>query len=101
MYDPRSTDLRPLSRLARQVPNRCGGIGINPATPWRWALRGLRGRRLRTQLVGGIRMSCGLWLDEFFSALTRDADAPLACPPQVSPQQLKRIEQAERELASI
>jgi hypothetical protein len=98
MYDPSSTHLTPLSRLAREVPNRAGGCGINHATVWRWGLRGLRGHRLRTQLVGGIRMSCGLWLNEFFTALTHEADGQSVPQCQTSRQRQEAIEQAERDL---
>jgi hypothetical protein len=84
MIDPTSLDLRPLSHLARKIPNRRGGDGINAATPWRWAQSGVRGVKLRTTMVGGIRMASEADVATFFSALTAAADGtrgPRRTPP--------------------
>jgi hypothetical protein len=97
-YDPSSEELQPLAILARQIPNRDGDLGVNAATVWRWQLRGIKGQKLRTLSVGGIRMSCGLWLSEFFSAVTVATNGESAPAPTSSRQ--KQIEAAEKELAA-
>jgi hypothetical protein len=98
MIDPENAELRPLSYLARKVPNRRGGEGINVATPWRWAQIGVNGIRLRTTMVGGIRMASEADVARFFAELTAAADGSPA--PSRTPKQRERaIQAAERELA--
>jgi hypothetical protein len=83
-YDPSSKQLQPLAILSRQIPNREGGVGINIATIWRWSMKGLKGRKLRTLSVGGISMSCGAWLAQFFdevTAISRGGHAPVVIAP--------------------
>jgi uncharacterized protein DUF1580 len=99
MIDPQSTDLRPLSHLAKKIPNRRGGDGINASTPWRWALSGCRGIRLRTTMVGGIRMASEADFAEFFAAVTAAADGQ-AAPVRTCRQREQAIADAERELAA-
>ena len=98
MYDPESDDLRPLAVLARQIPNRNGTAGVNASSVWRWTLKGLKGRKLRSQFCGGIRMSSGRWLAEFFQGVTAVANGETA-PVQTAKQRQKSIDAAERELA--
>jgi hypothetical protein len=99
MIDPTSDDLRPLSHLARKIPNRRGGDGINVATLWRWAQSGVRGTRLRTTMVGGIRMASEADVAQFFAACTAAADGT-APPARTTRQREAAIAAAERELAS-
>jgi hypothetical protein len=99
VIDQTSTDFRPLSYWARKIPNRRGGVGINVATTWRWAMAGVRGIRLKTVMVGGIRMTNGVLVSEFFAALTAAADRAPA-PIRSSRQREQAIAAAERELAA-
>jgi hypothetical protein len=43
-------------------------LKVHRATTWRWALRGARGRRLRTVLIGGRRWVLKADLLEFLNA---------------------------------
>jgi hypothetical protein len=97
MYDPDSDELRPLAVLARQIPNRSGTAGVNASSVWRWTLKGLKGRKLRTQFCGGIRMSSGRWLAEFFASVTAVANGeqPIV---QTAKQRERAVRQAEAEL---
>jgi len=89
-----SEKLIPLSHAARFVPNRAGGFGINVSTIWRWKQRGIKGVRLRTQLVGGIVMTKRAWLEEFYAATTAAAGGTATAPKRRD----QAIEAAEREL---
>lgn len=93
---PSHDQLIPLSVAAREVPNRNGERGVNVSTVWRWSLRGIRGVRLRTEMVGGTRMTKLAWLDEFYGATTAAVDGVRPSTPN---QRNRAIEAAEAELA--
>jgi hypothetical protein len=97
-FDRNSDELRPLSFQARGIPNRRGTNGVGSGTPWRWAMKGCFGVRLRTQLVGGIRMTTGRWLGEFFDAVTAAKDGK---PPRTDGQRQSELEADEREAAAL
>jgi len=99
MIDATSIELRPLSYLARKIPNRRGGNGINAATVWRWAQSGCKGIKLRTTFVGGIRMASEADVSTFFDALTAAANG-VALPVRTNRQREAAIAAAERELAA-
>lgn len=99
MIDPTCLDLRPMSHLARKIPNRRGTDGINVATLWRWAQSGVRGVRLTTTMVGGIRMASEADVARFFAATTAAADGTTA-PARTSAQRERAIAAAEKELAA-
>jgi hypothetical protein len=63
-----------LNAAACLVPNRSGGQGVDPATLWRWALKGLKGQLLETRMIGGIRFTSAEALDRFFDAVTAASD---------------------------
>jgi len=42
--------------------------GVHVATVWRWYLRGVRGRRLTTVMIGGRRYVLAHDLEEFLAA---------------------------------
>ncbi len=91
--------IKPLAAAARTVPGRKPGAGINPATVWRWAMRGVKGVRLETLLVGGTRYTSDEALQRFFEATTAAADGVPA--PVATPALRKRaMEAAERRLAA-
>jgi hypothetical protein len=100
MFDSSDETLRPLSHVARKVPNRRGGSGINVSTIWRWALSGCRGVKLTTTMVGGIRMASEADLARFFAATTAAANGTPAPTIRTSASRQRAIEAAERELAS-
>lgn len=53
-----------------EIPGRDGPVGVS--TVWRWALRGVRGVRLRTLLVGGHRCTTADWVSDFVARLNAD-----------------------------
>lgn len=77
----------PLAHIARRVPNSKGGRGVNVATIWRWCSRGVKGVRLETVQVGGIRMTSDEALTRFFERLTAAANGTA---PQPTPARRKR-----------
>ena len=73
------------------LPRR-NGKSIHIATVYRWANSGVRGRKLRTVLVGGSLATTESWVQDFFEINPRPS------PPPVSRKRAKAIEKAEREL---
>ena len=69
MIDPFCEQLLTLTKAARNIPSRTGH-GLNPSTVWRWAKVGVRGVRLETVLVGGIRYTSREALTRFFARST-------------------------------
>lgn len=67
----------PLSDVRNHLP---GGWRPDLSTIWRWTLRGCRGVKLRTVLVGGRRFVETAALEEFIAALSAPAGAPVADP---------------------
>jgi Protein of unknown function (DUF1580) len=89
----------PLAVLAREITNRRGTRGINASTMWRWVQRGVKGQRLESVMIGGIRMSSREALARFFVATTAAADRTTEPRVGISLQRQQLIEQAERELS--
>ena len=61
----------------RDLPGWCQqhlGRRISPSTLHRWRLRGCRGIKLETLLIGGTRTTSAEALQRFFSATTRVQD---------------------------
>ena len=56
-----------INEVARQLPGR-NGRPKHPATLHRWAERGVRGVKLRTEWVGFDRYTTWAWVREFFAA---------------------------------
>ncbi len=67
MIDPLSEEIRPLAEWARRLPPLRRGRPVHVSTLWRWAMRGLRGIRLETVLVGGARVTSADALRRFFA----------------------------------
>jgi hypothetical protein len=89
----------PFGKAAKLIPNRRGGQGIDPCTLWRWATRGIRGMKLETILIGGIRYTSAEALQRFFERTTAAANGETVAV-RTSKQRAKAIEAAERELAA-
>jgi hypothetical protein len=73
--DPTTETLRPFAEAARRLPALRGGKPVHATTLWRWATRGVRGRRgatirLETLKVGGTTCTSDEALARFFRALT-------------------------------
>lgn len=77
--DPTCLCLRPLAEYSRRLPSSRSGKRLHRATLWRWALRGARGRKLRTAALGGSRVTCDAWVWEFLLE-----GPPLAAPSQLN-----------------
>ncbi|MGD0138691.1 MAG: DUF1580 domain-containing protein [Tepidisphaeraceae bacterium] len=58
------------------LPSRRGGAKLHVSTAWRWAMRGVRGHKLRTVRVGGTLCTQETWLRDFFEALADTAPGP-------------------------
>jgi hypothetical protein len=66
------------------LPQRPNGKRGSRPTIYRWAYTGVRGVRLRTLCVGGVRCTTRAWLLQFFEELTGTA-APGGAPKPRSP----------------
>ena len=65
MIDPVTETLETLAEAARSLPSR-----PHPSTLHRWRLRGIRGVKLDTILIGGRRYTSREALQRFFAATT-------------------------------
>jgi hypothetical protein len=65
--DPLSDTTLSLAQAARRLPRLRAGRPVHPSTVWRWALAGLRGIRLETAMVGGVRVTSEEALRRFFA----------------------------------
>lgn len=81
------------------LPKRRGGSRLAVATLHRWCTRGLKGRRLRIQQVGGTRCTTEQWLREFFDACQPDAGIPVPSAMESEPQRRRRATAAASKLA--
>lgn len=82
------------------VPGRAPGQVVSLPTVWRWAMRGLRGVRLRTAKIGGHTCTTQAWVREFFEMLSADRDVPTAPPRRTPTQRQRAATRARRELRS-
>jgi hypothetical protein len=81
-----------LTEAARQ-------LNVSPSTVWRWAMRGVRGVKLETQVWGAKRYTTERALEEFREACTAAANGEKSSPQSRTPHRRQRdIEAAEREL---
>lgn len=87
-----------LSKAGMIVAKITGEPAPSPSTIHRWALRGLKGVRLRTAYAGGQRRTTEDWVREFFSEVTAAADGERIDRPKSSSRE-SSIRRAERELA--
>jgi hypothetical protein len=72
---------------------------VNPATTWRWGLKGVHGIKLETIIVGGRRQTSEeAW--ERFSAALNGEEVPAVKPSATNRKRQAAIAAAERELAA-
>src|SRR5262245_60550476 len=72
--------------------------GVHVATCHRWRLRGVRGVKLRTCVIGCQRYTTRAWLEEFVAATTAAADA--ASVPELSLRRQRELDAVERRLVA-
>jgi hypothetical protein len=70
MIDPRFEKLLSLTQAAKLVP----GGGVHLSTLHRWRLRGVKGVRFETVLVGGKRLTSQEAIERFIKRTTAAAD---------------------------
>jgi hypothetical protein len=87
--------LQTLAEAARTLP----GGPVHVGTLHRWRLRGVRGVKLPTVLVGGIRRTSREAVAKWIAATTAAADGTNA-PERTSKQRERAILAAERELSA-
>lgn len=95
MIDLASEHLLTLAHAAKSLPNR-----PHVSTIHRWRLRGVRGVRLETLMVGGVRYTSSEALQRFFNRTTAVADGTSAPPTRTDKQREQAISRAEAELAA-
>ena len=101
MIDVTTENLITLSKAARDLPSRNGKRGINNSTVWRWTVRGIRGVKLETVLVGGTRFTSQQALNRFFHASTAAAAGVVVPAVRTSAQRQRAIDRAEEELIAL
>jgi hypothetical protein len=100
MIDFEHEQVFPLQEAARRLPPRRGGKPTHVDSLFRWATTGLKGIRLETILVGGVRCTSMAALSRFFAAQTelRDGRQAVAAPPPTATARRRASEEAERRL---
>jgi hypothetical protein len=88
-------ELLTLAQIAKMLPRRGRKKPVATSTVWRWCLGGPP--KLRTVVVGGVRMSCERWLREFIAAKTAAAEGELA-PTRTPRQRSRAVAAAEKAL---
>ncbi len=79
MIDVSREELLPLREAARLFPSgRKPGKAVHIGTVYRWSLKGVKGVRLCTILVGGIRYTTLNSIAEFLRELNKGAESSLA-----------------------
>lgn len=94
MIDHETEGLIPITTAAKHFPTR-----PSTATVWRWTLRGSRGRKLETLLIGGRRYTSRDAIDRFIRG---DAEPPAAtaAKSRTTRQRQAAIAAAEKELSA-
>jgi Protein of unknown function (DUF1580) len=62
----------------------------SPATLYRWALKGIRGVKLETVMMGGRRYTSDEAVDRFFARLSQPQAASTAAPSKLRAEQIAR-----------
>ncbi len=91
MIDPTAEELIPVGRLPSLIPSSRPGKRLNLATIWRWSTHGVRGARLETVLIGGVRYTSGAAVTRFVEALNATSGT---CHPGPTPARRRRQREA-------
>jgi len=75
MIDPNTEHLITLKQAARQLPGN-----VHLSTLHRWRMRGVKGVKLETLMIGGRRYTSVEALSRFFERTTQAADGEVAKP---------------------
>ena len=98
MIDIDNEKLLTLARATRYLPKGRANKPVHVATLHRWAgPYGVRGVRLETIRIGGIRYTSEEALTRFISRCS--SDEPTVLPAEPSKRHQRQIDKAERELA--
>lgn len=81
----------------RRLPE-FGQSRLSPSTIFRWTHRGVRGRRLRTVLIGGRRFTTRDWLDQF---LNHDPDVQPTPEARPTARREREVAAAQAHLATL
>jgi hypothetical protein len=92
MIDIKSDELLTFSQAAKRLPGR-----PHSSTIWRWHMRGVRGIRLETVLIGGRRYTSVDALQLFVEQTTASADGT-PVPSRTSGQRRRAIAAAKQDL---
>ncbi len=101
MIDTNNESIITLTEAARLLPHRRAGRPVHLSCIYRWSQIGVKGIRLETVQIGGTRCTSREKLQEFFDALTAQAESgrvPVPAPAKLTPQRRKQIEAAEKHL---
>jgi hypothetical protein len=93
--DVASETLLTFTEAARSLPKR-----VHPSTIFRWKLRGVRGVRLESCVIGGRRFTSAEAIERFAAATTAAADG-MPSSTRTPRQRQRDIERAEAELAKV
>ncbi|MEX2171539.1 MAG: DUF1580 domain-containing protein [Pirellulales bacterium] len=89
----------PAERIS--LPKLASAEGVSPVTVWRWALRGVKGVKLRTGCIGGsIRYTTRQWYEEFCERVTAARSGDPAPAPRTKSREAA-IDRAEKQLAEM
>lgn len=89
-------DLIPLRAAARLIPSgRSNGKPVHVATVYRWALRGVRGKKLATWIVGGARYTTRAAILAWIEDLNPNV-ASTSGNPEPDPDRVRRSEEILR-----
>jgi hypothetical protein len=91
--DPLNEQVFPLAQAAKRLPRLRNNRPVAVSTLFRWAQSGLRGARLETVRVGGVRVTSVAALRAFFAALS--------APPAPTQETGSRSDDAEKALDEL
>ncbi|WP_437229290.1 DUF1580 domain-containing protein [Planctomicrobium sp. SH661] len=95
MIDLKTENVLSMTDATKQLPTRRRGKRIAVSTLYRWADRGLRGRRLETITIGGAKCASLEALQRFFEELEENAASPVRSTHAVGEAQAARKLDAE------
>jgi hypothetical protein len=94
MIDTTAEKMIRVGEAASAIPGR-----PHKATVWRWVLRGVRGIKLETIVVGAMRYTSREAIERFIAQTTAKANGD-PIPIRTPRQRERAIERAEKELAA-